>query len=203
MRGPNRLIFINCPFDSDHSPIFEAIVFAISACGYEPRCASELLDSGHNRLTKIIDLLDRCDFSLHDISRTELNSHGLPRFNMPFELGLALGLKHSKRTRAAPKLLVLERESDRYLEYLSDFRGCDPVAHDRDPTIAIGRVRDWLSCHQRILLTGPNHVKSCFARFRVDLPRICAEAGWDRDRMAFRDLTHTIRYWLAANVPLA
>src|SRR5258708_6812462 len=98
MRSPNRLVFINCPFDSDYSPLLEAIGFAITACGYTPRCALEIIDSGYNRLTKIIDLIDVCDFSLHDISRTELNPNGLPRFNMPFELGLTLGRKHSKRS---------------------------------------------------------------------------------------------------------
>jgi hypothetical protein len=39
-----------------------------------PRCALEFADTGYGRLNKIIDLIGFCDFSLHDISRTELDA---------------------------------------------------------------------------------------------------------------------------------
>jgi hypothetical protein len=39
-------------------------------------------------------MIAECDFSIHDISRVELDDHSrLPRFNMPLELGADLGLR--------------------------------------------------------------------------------------------------------------
>src|SRR5258708_5681752 len=140
MGTPNKFVFINCPFDSEYQPILEAITFAVFSCGYFPRCALQIIDSGQNRLSKIIGLIDECDYSLHDLSRTELNQHQLPRFNMPFELGLALGRR--KRPRS---LLVLDRAPYRYLEFISDLAGCDPSSHDNDAMKSIAKVRDWLS----------------------------------------------------------
>lgn len=203
MRTPNKLVFINCPFDSDYQPIFEAIVFAIQACEYTPKCALESIDSGYNRLSKILDLIDLCDFSLHDISRTESNLKGLPRFNMPFELGLALGCKYSK-PRGPSRLLVLDRDPHRYLEFLSDLRGCDPLVHANDPHTAIARVRDWLASNQQErLLNGPRHLTHWFDQFQIDLPGICEECGLERSTLAFNDLVFLVRYWLEKNVPVA
>jgi len=202
MGPPNRFVFINCPFDDGYRPFFEAIAFTISACGYLPRCALELHGTGYLRLTKIIDLIDISDFSLHDISFTQSDpkSH-LPRFNMAFELGLAFGRKHSRRTRTAPKLLVMDRESHRYELFLSDLKGCDVVSHGGDPLEAIGHVRNWLSSNHRPGLNGPNHIRDWFHHFQLDLPRICSAAGWDRDKVEFNDLVFCIRSWLDKNAP--
>jgi len=57
-----------------------------------PRCALEVQDSSENRLKKILRIIGECQFAIHDISRTDLDKkHQLPRFNMPFELGLFMG----------------------------------------------------------------------------------------------------------------
>ena len=42
-------------------------------------------------LERLFELIERCAFSVHDLSRVELSLHRprVPRFNMPFELGLA------------------------------------------------------------------------------------------------------------------
>lgn len=86
-------VFANCPFDDAYKPMFEAIVFAVFDCGYRPRSALEAYDAGEVRIEKIAALVRNCRLGVHDISRTELNAAGLPRFNMPFELGLFLGAK--------------------------------------------------------------------------------------------------------------
>lgn len=135
----NRQVFINCPLDPDYYPLLEAIAFAVCACGYVPRFASEKVDSGRSRLARIVDLIDQCAFSLHDISRTELNPNQLPRFNMPFELGMALGRRYSVAAGGAAGLLILDREPFRYHECFSDLSGCDPLAHYDDH--ATGRRR--------------------------------------------------------------
>jgi hypothetical protein len=92
----DRNVFINCPFDPVFAPMFEAIVFCIHALGFQARCALERLDSSQVRIQKIIQLIRMSRYSIHDLSRTELDDiHGLPRFNMPLELGIDLGCKHS------------------------------------------------------------------------------------------------------------
>ena len=51
-------------------------------------------------LERLFELIERCAFSVHDLSRVELSLHRprVPRFNMPFELGLAVALSLSKGT---------------------------------------------------------------------------------------------------------
>ena len=79
-----RSVFINCPFDAEYRPLFRAMCFAIVACGFVPRCALDELDSAMVRFEKILDLITACEFSVHDVSRVELDARsGLPRINMP------------------------------------------------------------------------------------------------------------------------
>lgn len=91
---PDKAVFLNVPFDADYRPLFEALVFCVIDCDFEPRCALEASDGGHFHVEKITRIISTCAFGVHDISRTELDAKwGLPRFNMPFELGLFLGAK--------------------------------------------------------------------------------------------------------------
>ena len=77
-------VFINCPFDSEYLPIFRAIMFTVSVCGFVPRCSLEHDDASQVRLEKIYRLIGSSAFGIHDISRTELDGENeLPRFNKP------------------------------------------------------------------------------------------------------------------------
>lgn len=90
----NKSVFINCPFDSAYEPLFRGIVFTVNHMNFKPKSAIETADAGEPRLHKILDLIESCKYSIHDLSRTEIDpNHGLPRFNVPFELGLDLGCK--------------------------------------------------------------------------------------------------------------
>jgi len=154
MRVPNRQVFINCPFDDSYRPLFEAATFTILACGYTPRCALEFGDTGYDRLSRIVDLIDQCDFSLHDISMTDLDAgSGLPRFNMPFELGIAWGRKRNKKDR---KMLVIDQGLHRYERSISDLKALDPASHSGDPLEMVAQVRNWLSSHHAFPLTEIN-----------------------------------------------
>ena len=202
MRVPNRQVFINCPFDEGYYPFIEAASFAL-ACGYFPRCALEFGDTGYDRLSRIVDVIDQCDFSLHDISLSGLDpSSGLARFNMSFELGIAWGRKRRKTDR---KLLVIDRVLHRYERSISDLKALDPVSHEGDPLEVVVQVRNWLSSHQTIPLNGPNHLKDWHQRFQMALPGVCAESGFDRSRLVetFKDLVYRAVLWLNAKVPAA
>lgn len=78
-------VFINCPFDPEYKPLFEAIVFTVQIAGFRPRCAREASNAGQVRIDKILEIISECKYGIHDISRTEPLP---PRFNMPLELGL-------------------------------------------------------------------------------------------------------------------
>ena len=109
----DRDVFINCPFDDEYWPVFHAMIFAVQACEFVPRCASEV-DDGDVRIAKILQIIAECRLGIHDISRSQIDSKGLPRFNMPLELGIFLGAREYGGTRHKKKVfLILER--DQYL----------------------------------------------------------------------------------------
>lgn len=115
-------VFINCPFDAGYQPIFEAIVFTVLNLGFVARCAVEEDDGADFRLAKIERLIEECSFSINDLSAVNLDSvTGLPRFNMPLELGLFLGCKRYGGPRQATKrCLILDSDRYRYRAFLSD-----------------------------------------------------------------------------------
>jgi len=144
--GYEDSVFLNCPFDDQYDPLFKAIVFTIFDCGFVIRCTLEDTDSGPTRIEKIYRMIQNSKYGIHDISRTELDrGNGLPRFNMPFELGLFLGARHFDKTHRRKRLcLILDREQYRYQEFLSDIGGQDIGSHDDDPRLIVLAVRDWL-----------------------------------------------------------
>jgi hypothetical protein len=88
-------VFINCPFDSEYQKYFDAIVFAGTRLGFVARCARKVDDGSGTRIAKIIQLIKECPYGIHDLSRMGLDpTSKLPRFNMPFELGIFIGAKH-------------------------------------------------------------------------------------------------------------
>ena len=139
-------VFLNVPFDTLYLPMREALVFAVFACGLRPKCALENANFTHLRLDKIRGLIRDSRWGIHDISRTEVNADGDPRFNMPFELGMFIGAAGFGRPEQRRKsCLVLDRAEHRYRRYISDVSGSDPVAHGDDPEQAIGAVRNWIA----------------------------------------------------------
>ena len=147
----DRNVFINCPFDGDFQPLRDAIVFAVMNCGFLPRCALERVDSGEVRIEKICRIISECRFGIHDISRTELSADSrLPRFNMPFELGLYLGAARFGEIKQRKKCsLIFDTEPYRYQKFLSDIAGQDISAHHGNPAQAISQIRDWLATSSR------------------------------------------------------
>ncbi len=139
-------VFINCPFDGEYLPIFRAIVFTVSVCGFVPRCSLEHDDASQVRLEKIYRLIGSSTFGIHDISRTELDGENqLPRFNMPLELGFFLGAKQFGSGRHRSKrCLILDRDRYRFQKFISDIAGQDIKAHGDSPEMVIRTVRDWL-----------------------------------------------------------
>ncbi len=176
----DRQVFINCPFDAHYLPLLRALIFTILDCRLIPRIASEEVDSGLVRFEKIRGLIRACRFSIHDISRIEpLHSGDLPRFNMPFELGLDLGCRLYASGRLAGKqCLILEQEKYRYQRVLSDISGNDIRAHGGDMQTLISEVRTWFSVATASDLPSGSHIWQRFNVFLVFLQASLKKAGF-------------------------
>ena len=191
-------VFINCPFDNEYRPLFRALVFTIEACGFYPRCALEVEDSGETRAEKLVRLIRASRFGIHDISRTELNSEGLPRFNMPYEFGMFVGLKHSAESAQRRKsILVLDREPYRYQRFLSDIAGQDIQSHNGRVEVLITKVRNWLQNQTTVEISGSVAVVEMFGKFLRDMPEWLAGLHkTEADLENFRDFHSLVFQWI-------
>jgi hypothetical protein len=192
-------VFINCPFDDTYLPLFRALIFAVFECGLRPRCAQEVYDGGEVRIDKIAHIIRDCRWGIHDISRTELNIHDLPRFNMPLELGLFLGAQRfGSGVQRGKSCLVLDKEKFRYQEFISDIAGQDISAHGDDCAKAIKAVRNWLASSSAGLPRppGPAAIVRRFDRFSIDLPAICSDADLLVEEITFTDFCDAASTWL-------
>jgi hypothetical protein len=188
-------VFINCPFDTAYKPMMDAAIFAVASCRFTVRTALEARDSGELRLDKIYRLIGECEHSIHDLSRVELDTaSGLPRFNMPIELGIALGFRRFARRRVTPKLLVLDSERYRYQSYASDLAGLDISAHGNDPARLIDAVRDFLSI-DRPGLSDADEIVTQYRAFEKWLPSAAKALRQRADKLSFIDrLRHIDSY---------
>lgn len=194
-----RNVFINCPFSADYQEFLEAILFVVMRSGFVPRCALETDDGGQVRFDKICEIIGECGYGIHDISNTELESRtGLPRFNMPLELGLFLGArKFGGKGQARKKALIFDREAHRYQTFMSDISGQDIHSHGADVAQLIERIAAWLRGEARDPgVPGGRAMAGEFARFRLDLIGIAQSKGLERGELTFRDLAEIAKEWI-------
>lgn len=143
-------------------------------------------------------MIAACSYSLHDISRMELDpvSH-LPRFNMPLELGADLGLRlEGSAAQRKRKTLILGAELHRYDQTLSDISGMDVAAHANDRVMLIRRVRDWLAANLdgEALLAGSASITRDYEAYLMLAPDIAADLRYDPpDDLPHGDYLHVVR----------
>jgi hypothetical protein len=186
----NESVFINCPFDSGYEPLLQGIIFAVRHMNLKPKSALESSDAGQLRFDKILALIENCKYSIHDICRTEVDpNHGLPRFNVPFELGLDLGCKrYGKPLHEDKTALILDIDRHRYRTFISDIAGLDVEAHNGNVPSIITVVRNWLGQASETIRVKPPSGTTIYARyqaFQVALPGMCDELKWDVDNLPF------------------
>ena len=124
--------FLNIPYDNAFQSLYLAYIAGMSAFGLTPRATLEI-PGGTRRLDRIFDLIKRCRYSFHDLSRVELDVRRpvTPRFNMAFELGLAVAW--DKLNKGKHVWCVLEAKSHRLQKSLSDLGGTDVYIHGGKP----------------------------------------------------------------------
>jgi hypothetical protein len=129
--GPSdraKNVFLNVPYDRQYEPLFIALIAGLCRFGLTPRATIEIPGS-QRRLNRIVELIGECSYSFHDLSRVTLDPAPprTPRFNMPFELGLAVAKATGSRSRH--QWFLCESTPHRLNKSLSDLDGTDPYIH--------------------------------------------------------------------------
>jgi hypothetical protein len=119
-------VFLNIPYDDGFENLLLAYIAGITAFGFVPRATLEIPYS-QRRLERIIALIASSQYSIHDLSRVQLDPTAprTPRFNMPFELGLTVGMANPQHA-----WIVCETRRHRVKKSLSDIDGTDVYIHD-------------------------------------------------------------------------
>jgi hypothetical protein len=131
-RDPRR-VFLNVPFDTAYEPTFIGLVAALVHLGMRPTTVLELGSAAAPRLDRLLEQIRGSGFSVHDLSRVQMSGRGrggVPRFNMPFELGLAVAVARLRPAESAHTFALLEARPFRLQRSLSDMNGFDPLIHD-------------------------------------------------------------------------
>jgi hypothetical protein len=196
----SKNVFINCPFDDAYKPLFNAIIFTVQYCGFISRCARENDDSGEIRLEKIISIIKECKFSIHDISRTEIDKNtNLPRFNMPLELGIDIGIKKSGIKEYKNKqTLIIDKEQFRYRNFISDISGQDIKSHNNEEEIVIKCTREFLGNHNINIAHG-SVISKKYLEFKTQLPDLCATSQWTINELSFNEFIFLANTWIRLN----
>ncbi|MGQ0484409.1 MAG: hypothetical protein ACT4SY_03535 [Hyphomicrobiales bacterium] len=155
-----RNVFINCPFDDDYLSLLRPLLFSVIYLGLEPCIASADTNSARPRFQKIIELIGKSKYAIHDLSRIQARKKGeYFCLNMPFELGLDIGCQSFKGGRwNGKKCLILEVERYRYQAAISDLSNSDIASHKGDPATLVTEVRNWLDAQAGLSAPGPTKV---------------------------------------------
>lgn len=121
--------FLNIPYDKKFENLYLAYIVGLTALGFVPR-ATLGFPRDARRLERIFNLIQSCRFSVHDLSRIELDRKPprAPRFNMPFELGLAVAWATLNPQQHV--WVGCDAIQHRPLKSISDLNGTDFHIHD-------------------------------------------------------------------------
>lgn len=123
-------VFLNVPFDKEYEDSFVALIAAVAGMGLLPASVLEV-PASRQRLERIFQHLGRCRYSIHDLSRVELSRGRYPRFNMPFEAGMATALALTSRRH---ERFLFEARRYRLARTCSDLNGVDVKIHRARPS---------------------------------------------------------------------
>jgi len=121
-------VFLNIPYDSGFQDLCLAYIAGTACFGLTARATLEI-PGGTRRLDRIIELIGSCKFSIHDLSRVQLDRDRprVPRFNMAFELGLTVAWQ--RLANRDHTWFVFEEKQYRVSKSLSDLSGTDIYIH--------------------------------------------------------------------------
>jgi hypothetical protein len=200
MRAPDydRSVFINCAFDATFVELFRAIIFTVHDCGFIARCALEKGNRDGVRIDKIIKIIEECKYGIHDLSCIEITEESpLPRFNMPYELGIFMGCKYLGESYHRKKdFLVMDSEPHRYKRLISDLAGYDFPSHNNDVNTVINNVRDWMSEAASKHLPGALYYQDRYRSFMQVFPALCKAFKVTPQIINFKDYYALVSAWI-------
>jgi hypothetical protein len=122
-------VFLNIPYDQRYNSLYVAFIAGLCGLGLNPHTTLEIPGSAR-RLDRIVSLIRTCRYSIHDLSRVQLaGPHPrVPRFNIAFELGLAVSWSLIKPREH--EWFLFEERPHRLQRSLSDLNGTDPYIHN-------------------------------------------------------------------------
>lgn len=143
--------------------------------------------------TKIYRVIGECGLGVHDLSRTQLDTHTqLPRFNMALELGIFLGAKFlGEGTQRQKACLVFDEQPYRYKMYLSDVAGQDIESHGNNPKNVVCRLRDCLASVTPDHLPSGSIVWDHYETFQGELRDQCARQKQVPAELTYNDVCVT------------
>ena len=177
---PAKAVFINCPYDAEFEPTFNAILFSTVCCGLIPRSALESGSVAVPRMERIVRSIFSSKYSIHDLSRCRgEGSEQLARFNMPLELGIAMARRFmASRTAQQHDWLLLVPEGHGYLKFVSDLAGFDPLRHDGRIESVVPTVVSWLATRPDVdRAATPKEVLSALPQFQAEKARLREDWG--------------------------
>ena len=163
----SKNVFVNCPLDEDFKVLKQVIIFCIVYAGLNPRLSTERLESGEQRLEKIIELISSCATSVHDLSMCQADKIGeYARMNMPFELGLDMGIrKFSTSSSPQKKFVIFEKNQYDLKKAISDLSGADVEYHQDDVEVLFKKLRDFLKVEVSLPLPGAAKIMNNYIDF--------------------------------------
>ncbi len=186
-----NFVFLNVPYDGAFENLYLAYIAGLSTFGLIPRATLEI-PSSRRRLERILNLIEQCSYSIHDLSRVQLDAKAprVPRFNMPFELGLAVAQDNGNRRET---WYVCETARYRISKSLSDLDGNDVRIHGGTVMGVFGALCDIFARKTR--QPSVQEMYRTYLVLRRSLPKIMRQAG-ARDpygARVFRDLVFAAR----------
>ena len=167
-------MFLNVPYDRDFGDLFLAYIAGLTVLGLFPRATLDI-SGGERRLDHIFELIQRCRYSVHDLSRVEVDARppATPRFNMPFELGLAVAWQKVEPQRHT--WFVFEAKQRRIEKSLSDLGGTDVYVHHGRPAGLFSELSNAFVRPQR--QPSVDEMKLVYVGLREGMPRLMRNTG--------------------------
>lgn len=138
VRKKQSKIFINCPYDKEYKPFFFAMIYICEYFGYKPIFAA-CDESSSDRMENIVKCIQESNYAIHDISKIH---ETIPRYNMPFELGMYY--MHIKEKGKKKRMLILEGDNKKSDEVISDLSGTEIKCHFNELEELIKAIRLFL-----------------------------------------------------------
>lgn len=192
--------FINLAYVNSNEELFLGLLAGLAGFGLVPVAAMH--DPGSDpQLSRIYRLIDQSVISFHDLSYVRLDAPTprTPRFNMPFELGLAVAVALS--TNRKHRWFLLEQVIHRAAKSLSDISGTNVQLHDGRAPSVLKAVSNALARHSH--RPTLQQLQAIYADVAAKAHRLKSQDGWSNIFLAspFKDLRIAAATSAATHVP--